>query len=63
MEEFSTFKLDLLFDKMTMKLTGTTLLIPTWLQEKDDLPPVEFSNYGEICFKFKDMNHKGVFSA
>lgn len=62
MEEFSTFEIDLLFDKMTMKLTGTVLQKPTWLKEKDYLPPVEFRDYGGICFKFKDMNHMGVFS-
>lgn len=63
------FVIDLLFDRVTMKLTGTILLKLTWIskvkkkkKEKDCLPQVEFRNYGGICFKFKDMNHKGVFS-
>lgn len=62
MEEFTTVEIDLLFDIATLKLTGTILLKPTWLYEKDYLPPMEFRKYGGICFKFKDMNHKGVFS-
>lgn len=31
MEESSTVEIDLLFDRVTMKLTGTILLKPTWL--------------------------------
>lgn len=31
MEEFSTVEIDLLFEGVTMKLTGTILLKPTWL--------------------------------
>lgn len=50
-----------LFDRVTVKPTGTILLKPPWLWEIDYLPPVEFRNCGRICFKFKDMNHKGVF--
>lgn len=61
MKEFSKDEIDLLFDRVMMKLTETILQKPTWLLEKD-LPPVEFRNYGGICFKFKDMNHKGVIS-
>lgn len=63
------FVIDLLFDRVTMKLTGTILLKLTCIskvkkkkKEKDCLPQVEFRNYGGICFKFKAMNHKGVFS-
>lgn len=62
MEEFSIFVIDLLFDRVNMKLTGAILLKPSWLLEKDNLPLLEFRNYGGICFKFKDMNHKKEFS-
>lgn len=54
--------IDLYSDRATMKLTGTILLKPAWLWEKDYLPPMEFRDDGGICFKFRNMNHKGVIS-